>query len=83
MPVPRLGDVIVRSQAGSADAVFVVVEPATDRFLSGPFTSLLEAVNAAKRRLAPHGRVWHDEIDQRGRSLRPPILLPTSEPLGV
>ena len=75
--MPRLGDVIVRSQAGSArDAAFVVVEPVTDRFLSGPFKSLAEAVNSAKRRLAPDGRLWRQKVDRLGRSLGPTILMP-------
>jgi hypothetical protein len=77
MPAPRLGDVVVRSQAGAAEAAsFVIVCPVADQLLGGPFESLSEAVNAAHRLIDSDGRIWQEHVDLRGRSLGPPILLP-------
>jgi hypothetical protein len=77
MPTPRLGDVIVRSQAGPATvASFVIVDPVAERVVGGPFDSLPEAVDAAHRLIEADGRVWQEHVDMRGRSLGPPILLP-------
>ena len=78
MPTPRLGDVIVRHQDSStAVTSYVIVDPVIDLFLSGPFSALSDAVNSAERRLGPDGRIWHEEVDQRGRSVGPLLLLPS------
>jgi hypothetical protein len=74
---PRIGDVILRGLAGdSAASSYVIHEPVSDRLLSGPHPSLSEAIAAADSLLEADGRIWQEQVDERGRSLGPPSLLP-------
>lgn len=77
MPNPRIGDVIVRGLAGdSATSSYVIHEPVSERLLSGPHPSLSAAIAAADGLLEADGRIWQEHVDERGRSLGPPSLLP-------
>ena len=78
MPNPRGGDVIVRSQAGApAAASFVILDPVSQKLLSGPHPSLSEAVDAAHGLIQSDGRIfWQQHVDERGRPIGPPTLMP-------
>jgi hypothetical protein len=66
------GDVIIRT----APAVgFVVADALSLQTPDGPFPSLADALNAA-RRIAITGTVWHQNVDERGRLMSDPIRLP-------
>jgi hypothetical protein len=73
MPAPRLGDVIIRD--ATADTGFLVVDAHTRRVLEGPFPSFRAALVAA-RMIARDRPVWRENVDERGRVLGPPFLIP-------
>jgi hypothetical protein len=74
MTGPQEGDLLIRDAAG-VDEAFVVADVRSRATLEGPFSSLVDAALAA-RRLSPHGVIWRETTDGRGRSLGEPYALP-------
>ena len=70
MLTPQPGDVLIRDGVTG----YFLVAAANQQHLSGPHGSLAEAFVSA-RRLAPNGRVWRENADDRGRALGRPFLL--------
>jgi hypothetical protein len=71
MSDPRLGDVLIRRFASA----YLITDAVTGKMLANRCGTLAEASLAAAE--LSHGcRVWQENVDQRGRSLGPPVLLP-------
>lgn len=71
MPVPQVGDVLIR---GLRQSRFELVDVVTLKHLAGPFDSFAGAVDAARTRNAR--AIWQQNVDDRGRALGDPFRLP-------
>ena len=67
MPNPHRGDVLIPVSG----ITFELVDVATQKFVAGPFDSLVTASAAARERKAP--AIWQQNVDARGRPLGDPF----------
>jgi hypothetical protein len=72
MPIPQVGDILIRHIATD---IFELVDVVTGKHLSGPFTSHAAALDAARLRGAR--AIWLQNIDDRFRPLGDPFRLPS------
>jgi hypothetical protein len=68
--IMKHGDVIIRRLPGDE---FLVANAVTLKTLGGPFTTFDDALATALLLAGPSGRIWQDNLDDRGRPLGPPI----------
>jgi hypothetical protein len=73
---PHAGDLLIRTTPGHHEqSEFVIVDPATNRVVAGPFASLAAALNGARSIKRSRGRIWQQILDDRGRPLGPVLRL--------
>ena len=73
MPVPQVGDILIRASAADT---FVLLDVVTGKHLVGPLKGFPAALNAARLRGAR--AIWQQDVDASGRPrgdlLKLPIL---------
>ena len=62
MPVPQVGDILIRASAADT---YLLLDVVTGRHLDGPLNGFPVALNAARLRGAR--AIWQQEIDVSGR----------------
>jgi hypothetical protein len=71
MPVPQVGDILIRNTASD---MFLLTDVVTGKHIAGPFKGFMLAAAAARIR---GGRaIWQQNVDERGRPLGEPFKLP-------
>ena len=68
---PQVGDVLIRALKNQR---FTLLDVVTTKFLSGPFDGFPAAAAAARARNAR--MIWQQNVDERGRALGDPFVLP-------
>ena len=71
MPVPHVGDILIRNSAGD---MFLLTDVVTGKHIAGPFKGYLLAAAAA--RIRGTRAIWRQNVDERGRPLGDPFKLP-------
>lgn len=75
MPLMRHGDLLVRAASPSDEGECCVCDAVSGRIID-LHTTVADAIVAAHRAAAArHVSVWHEQVDDRGRSLGPPTVL--------
>jgi hypothetical protein len=68
---PQRGDILIRALKNQR---FTLLDVVTTKFLSGPFEGFPAAAAAARARNAR--MIWQQNVDERGRALGDPFVLP-------
>jgi len=70
MPVPKVGDILIRNTGD----MFLLTDVVTGKHIAGPFKGYLLAAAAARIRGARG--IWRQNVDEGGRPLGEPFRLP-------
>jgi hypothetical protein len=70
-------DVLIRNDLNDMSRQYWLVDAKTKRPIAMPFTDLRAAIAAALE-ASQGGAIWQENVDARGRSMGPPILLGVS-----